>query len=95
MDHPDFRVGGKIFATLGYPRAGWAMVALTPDDQAAFVGIDPDAFVPVKGKWGERGATNVVLRAARVALVHDALAAAHETRVKATAKSLARSRHRP
>ena len=33
MCHPDFRVGGKIFATL-WPAAGWAMVKLTPEQQA-------------------------------------------------------------
>ena len=80
MNHPDFRVGGRIFATLGYPRAGWAAVAVTPDDQAALVAINPNAFVPVKGKWGEQGATNVILRHAKVGQVSDALDAAYETR---------------
>jgi hypothetical protein len=85
MNHPDFRVGGRIFATMGYPRAGWAAVALTPEDQAAFVAMNPDAFVPVKGKWGEQGATNVVLRYASVPGVRDALEAAYDTRVRKTA----------
>jgi hypothetical protein len=84
MNHPDFRVGGRIFATLGYPRAGWAAVAVTPDDQAALVAINPEAFVPVKGKWGEQGATNIILRYASVPAVRDALAAAHEARVRKT-----------
>ena len=86
MGHPDFRVGGRIFATMGYPRAGWAMVALTPEDQAAFVAMRPDAFVPVKGKWGEQGATNVILRHATVPAVRDALVSAYEARVLKTAK---------
>jgi hypothetical protein len=64
MDHPDFRVGGKIFATLGYPGAGWAMVKLMPDQQADFVRAQPQAFVAVKGAWGKRGATNVHLKLA-------------------------------
>lgn len=56
MDHPDFRVGGKIFATLGYPDAAWGMVKLTPVDQQLVVAAAPDVFVPVKGAWGRRGA---------------------------------------
>jgi hypothetical protein len=85
MDHPDFRVGGRIFATMGYPRAGWAAVALTPEDQAAFVAMKPEAFVPVNGKWGEQGATNIILRYASVPAVRDALEAAYEARVRKTA----------
>jgi len=73
MGHPDFRVGGKIFATLGYPDADWAMVKLTPDQQEAFVAADPVAFTPVKGGWGKGGATNVRLRKAKVAAVRTAL----------------------
>ena len=85
MNHPDFRVGGRIFATLGYPRAGWAAVALTPVDQAVLVRIEPKAFVPVRGKWGEQGATNIILRYARVPAVRDALEAAYDARVRKTA----------
>ena len=59
--HPDFRVGGRIFATLGYPDRKWGMVNLTPDQQRARVREHPDAFVPAKGKWGEQGSTTVRL----------------------------------
>ncbi len=78
MSHPDFRVGGRIFATMGYPRAGWAMIRLTPEEQAAFTAGRPKAFVPVKGKWGEQGCTNVVLKVAPVAAVRAALRSAHD-----------------
>jgi len=64
MGHPDFRVGGRIFATLAYPDESWAMVKLTPEQQEAFVEAEPEVFVPVKGGWGVRGATSVRLRAA-------------------------------
>jgi hypothetical protein len=64
MGHPDFRVRGKIFATLGFPGDEWAMVKLTPEQQRAFVRAEPDVFQPVKGGWGRRGATNVCLEAA-------------------------------
>ncbi|MEP7015693.1 MAG: MmcQ/YjbR family DNA-binding protein [Verrucomicrobiota bacterium] len=76
MYHPDFRVGGKIFATLGYPDENWAVVKLTPDEQGEFIGRDPDFFQPVKGAWGRRGNTNVHLPTASVAKVRQAVAAA-------------------
>jgi len=92
MNHPDFRVGGRIFATLGYPRAGWAAVVLTPEDQAVFVAGKPKAFVPVRGKWGEQGATNIILRYASVPAVRDALEAAFDARMRKTAAG--RTAHR-
>lgn len=76
MGHPDFRVGGKIFATLGYPDDGFAMVKLTLEQQEAFVAAEPAVFAPVKGSWGLRGATTVRLRQAKTASVRLALAAA-------------------
>lgn len=76
MDHPDFRVGGKIFATLGYPDMGVGMVKLFPDQQADFVRAEPKVFAPVKGGWGRRGATHVRLKVAKKASVQRALAAA-------------------
>jgi YjbR len=79
MNHPDFRIGNKIYATLGYPRAGWAMVKLPPEEQAAFVQMKPGMFVPVKGKWGEQGCTNVILARATMPPVRAALRAAYES----------------
>jgi hypothetical protein len=95
MNHPDFRVAGKIFATLDYPGPGWAVVMLTPEDQAAAIRLQPQAFAPVKGKWGEQGATSISLRQARVPAVRDALAAAYEARkAKTEAKSRTGRRQR-
>jgi hypothetical protein len=62
MGHPDFRVGGRIFATLGVPDDQWAMVKLTPEQQAEYVNANPNVFAPVKGSWGRRGCTNVLLK---------------------------------
>jgi hypothetical protein len=76
MGHPDFRVGGRIFATLGYPDEGWGMVKLTPEQQEAFVSAEPEIFAPVKGGWGRGGATNVRLRSAKTRSLRVALAAA-------------------
>lgn len=75
MGHPDFRVRNKIFATIR-PDEGWGMVKLTPGQQDMFVKSEPQVFVPVKGGWGRRGATYVVLRAAKKRSVRNALAAA-------------------
>jgi hypothetical protein len=78
MNHPDFRVGGKIFATLSYPDEGWGMVKLFPDQQAEFVGAHPKMFAPVKGGWGKQGCTHVLLKAAKKELVREAMQAAWE-----------------
>jgi hypothetical protein len=76
MGHPDFRVGKKIFATLGYPDATSAMVKLTPEQQSVLVAAEPKVFVPVPGGWGRGGATNVRLKAADSVTLKSALAMA-------------------
>jgi hypothetical protein len=76
QDHPDFRVGGKVFATLGYPEKGHGMVKLPPKEQVFFIEAEPDVFAPAKGAWGLRGATLVYLRAAKKTSLRRALAAA-------------------
>jgi hypothetical protein len=60
MGHPDFRVNGRIFATL-HADHQWGMVKLTPDQQQRFVEDAPEAFVPEKGAWGLQGCTAVRL----------------------------------
>jgi hypothetical protein len=72
MGHPDFRVRKKIFATI-WPDDSWGMVKLTPDQQALFVHGEPAVFRPVKGGWGEKGATNVRLEVANPITLHQAL----------------------
>ena len=76
MSHPDFRVAGKIFATLGYPDKTRGMVKLSPEDQHYFSKDYPDAFIPVKGAWGRRGATSVHLKAAKRDVLQKAIEAA-------------------
>jgi len=76
MSHPDFRVAGKIFATLGYPDKTRGMVKLSPEEQHYFSKDYPDAFVPVKGVWGRRGATSVVLKAVKKEILSKAIHAA-------------------
>jgi len=76
MDHPDFRVRGKIFATLGYPDKGWGMVKLTPEQQHYYSKDYPDVFLPVKGAWGRGGATSVHLKAVSKETLRKAISAA-------------------
>ena len=72
MCHPDFRVGGKIFATI-WPEHSWAMVRLSPEQQEAFVQSEPKVFAPVKGAWGRAGCTSVQLKAAKKSTLRTAL----------------------
>lgn len=71
--HPDFRVGRTIFASLDYPDVGWAMVKLTPAQQTRFVVREQPTFSPVAGAWGRRGYTNIELRNAKASAVREAL----------------------
>ena len=74
MGHPDFRVDGKIFATLGSDE-DWGMVKLKPGEQASFVRAELDIFRPASGAW-RRGSTIIQLRDAKAATVKQALIAA-------------------
>jgi len=78
MGHPDFRVRGKIFATL-WPNEGWGMVKLTPEQQKTLVQAEPAVFEPVKGGWGRQGATSVRLEAATEAMLRGAILTAWRT----------------
>jgi hypothetical protein len=76
MGHPDFRAGGKIFATLGYPDERWGTVMLSAEEQQEFVEAHPRVFAPATGAWGRHGTTCVSLRAATKRVVLPALQAA-------------------
>src|SRR6188508_1086025 len=76
MDHPDFRVNGKIFASLGYPDEDCGMVKLTPTQQRSFMKDAPGTFVPCAGAWGKGGATSVHLALVGKRLLNKALRAA-------------------
>ena len=76
MNHPDFRVAGKIFASLGVPDKNWGMVKLTPEQQHAFIEKAPKVFKPCSGAWGRQGYTNVYLPSAKAGIMRAALDAA-------------------
>lgn len=73
MHHADFRLRGKVFATLDSPREGWGMVRLPPSRQAELVHRHPDVFVPANGAWGRQGCTYVELDKIDATILGDAL----------------------
>lgn len=89
MGAADFRVGGRIFATLASQAQGYGNLMLSPEQQAAFVEELPDVFVPIAGGWGRNGMTHVVLGRADEDLLRGALQSAWRRRVDANAKTTA------
>src|SRR5579871_5230983 len=87
MGSVDFRVGGRIFATLAAVRQGYGNVMLTPEQQADFVAGLPDVFLPIAGGWGRNGATHIRLAAANEDVLTGALQAAWKVRVEKNAKT--------
>jgi YjbR len=87
MGHPDFRMGGRIFATLSGEARGCGVLKLTLEQQAAFVAELPDIFEPVQGGWGRMGMTYIALDRASEEAMRGALTTAHrnvETKQKAS-----------
>lgn len=82
MRSPDFRVGGRIFATLASQNQGFGNLMLTPAQQTAFVEEAPEIFVPVAGGWGKMGATHIRLAVATTDVLSGALHAAWKLRLE-------------
>jgi YjbR protein len=74
--HPDFRIKGKVFATLGYPDDGHGMIKISPELQAELMQAEPEVYVPAAGAWGRKGSTCVLLKKATVKSVRSAMSAA-------------------
>jgi hypothetical protein len=91
MGSADFRVDGRIFATLAAAKLGYGNLMLTPEQQAAFVAELPEVFIPVKGGWGRMGATHIVLSAANEDALAGALRVAWQLRVEKNQKSAKKS----
>jgi len=87
MGAADFRVGGRIFATLASEKQGFGNLMLTPEVQAEFVENQPDVFLPVAGGWGRMGATHIRLAKANEDLLAGALQTAWKLRVDKNAKT--------
>jgi hypothetical protein len=82
MGSPDFRVEGRIFATLAHQRQGYGNLMLSPEQQAAFVAEQPELFLPVAGGWGRKGITHIRLAAANEDVLAGALHTAWKLRVE-------------
>src|SRR5947207_13242492 len=87
MGQPDFRVGGRIFATLASAKQGYGNLALTAEQQAAFVEELPKVFIPIAGGWGRMGMTHIRLAAADEDILSGALRTAWKLRVEKNAKT--------
>lgn len=81
MGAPDFRVQGKIFATLASQNQGYGNLKLTPEQQADFVRELPDVFLPIPGGWGKMGMTHIRLAAASEDVLTGALHTAWQLRM--------------
>jgi hypothetical protein len=85
MGAADFRVGGKIFATLASEKQGYGNLMLSPEQQAEFVAELPDVFLPIPGGWGRMGATHIRLAKATEDVLTGALRVAWKSRVEKNA----------
>ena len=97
MGSPDFRVGGRIFATLASVEEGFGNLVLTPEQQSAFVEELPEVFIPIKGGWGKMGMTHVRLSAASEEVLAGAIRTAWKLRLdkNAATRKKPKSRNRP
>ena len=86
MGAVDFRVGGRIFATLASVKDGYGNLMLTPELQAEFVAERPDLFVPIAGGWGRMGSTHIRLAAADEDSLRGALHTAWKLRMEKNQK---------
>jgi hypothetical protein len=87
MGSPDFRVGGRIFATLASQGLGYGNLMLTPEHQAAFVEEQPEIFIPIAGGWGRMGMTHIKLAQANEDVLTGALRTAWKLRIEKNAKA--------
>ena len=83
----DFRVGGRIFATLASQKLGYGNLLLTPEQQAAFVAELPEMFLPIAGGWGRMGATHIRLANASEDVLTGVLRVAWQLRIEKNAQS--------
>ncbi|MBL8178754.1 MAG: MmcQ/YjbR family DNA-binding protein [Bryobacterales bacterium] len=87
MGATDFRVGGRIFATLASIHQGYGNLMLTPEMQAGFLEERPDLFLPIAGGWGRMGITHIRLAEATEDVLSGALRAAWKLRLEANARA--------
>lgn len=88
----DFRVGGRIFATLAHEAQGYGNLMLTPEVQAEFIADAPEIFLPIHGGWGRMGSTHIVLPKANEETLRDALQTAYKLRIAKNSATKGKSR---
>ncbi len=94
MGAVDFRVGGRVFATLASVEEGYGNLMLTPEVQADFLAEERNIFVAIKGGWGRMGMTHIRLAAAGEEVLAGALRTAHRLRVAKNTKPEPKKRTR-
>jgi len=87
MGSPDFRVGGRIFATLASQNQGYGNLMLTREQQAEFVEEQPEVFIPITGGWGRKGMTHIRLAGTNEDVLTGALRAAWRLRIEKNART--------
>jgi hypothetical protein len=92
MGQPDFRVGGRVFATLASENQGYGNLMLTLEQQAAFVSEQPDVFLPIAGGWGRMGMTHIRLAVANEDQLTGVLRTAWKLRIEKNKQAGKKSR---
>ena len=92
MGAADFRVGGRIFATLASQDEGYGNLMLTPEQQAEFVRELPDVFLPIHGGWGRMGMTHIRLALASEDVLAGALRTAWKLRIESNTRTKRKKR---
>jgi hypothetical protein len=95
VDHPDFRLNNRIFATLYGQEKGCGVLKLTPEQQQSFLAEQPQAFSPVAGGWGRNGMTYIHLDHADEAVIAGALTTAHHNLQQKQAQKRSPSKNSP
>ena len=95
MGQPDFRVDGRIFATLASAKQGYGNLMLTLEQQQSFVSELPEVFLPIPGGWGRMGMTHIILATASEDVLTGALQAAYNLRLQKNTKSKSRPNPKP
>jgi hypothetical protein len=92
MGSADFRLDGRIFATLAHQKQGYGNLMLSPELQQTFLKERPDIFLPVAGGWGRMGATHLRLAAADEDVLAGALHTAWKLRQEKNSRTKAKSK---
>ncbi|MBV9507767.1 MAG: MmcQ/YjbR family DNA-binding protein [Acidobacteriia bacterium] len=90
----DFRVGGRIFATLSLEKQGYGVLLLSPEQQAGMAGEEPEIFSPVPGGWGRNGSTRVCLAKVAPDILEAALRTAWRRRVDMNTRTRRKAGHK-